>query len=112
MAPNKGSLDDMPRATFDYIYHHLFLPHQLPGADDASPKSEASLLDFIHQSLERFLPRRQDEKAVKAGISMIDFLRKSRNPQGHLKEAGVKEVLQELLAGGGHFRFCTTQTAH
>ncbi len=102
----------MPRATFDYIYHHLFLPHQLPGADDASPKSEASLLDFIHQSLERFLPRRQDEKAVKAGISMIDFLRKSRNPQGHLKEAGVKEVLQELLAGGGHFRFCTTQTAH
>ncbi|OAR01441.1 hypothetical protein LLEC1_04033 [Akanthomyces lecanii] len=98
MAPTKGNPLDMPRATFDYIYHHLFLPHQLPGADDASPKSEASLLDFIHQSLQRFLPRRQDERAVKASISMIDLLRKSRSPQGHLKEAGVREVLQELLA--------------
>lgn len=99
MAPTKGIPLDMPRATFDYIYHHLFLPHHLPGADDASPKSEASLLDFIHQSLQRFLPRRQDEKAIKASISMIDLLRKSRNPQGHLKEAGVREVLQELFAG-------------
>lgn len=97
MAPT-GSLADVSRPTFDYIYHHLFLPRQLPGADDASPKGDASLLDFIHQSLERFLPGRQDETAIKASISMIDFLRKSRSPQGHLKEAGVREVLQELLA--------------
>ncbi|KAJ3489573.1 hypothetical protein NLG97_g5962 [Lecanicillium saksenae] len=98
MAPNNAGPYDMPTTTFDYIYHHIFLPPQLPGADDASPKSEASLLNFVHQSLQRFLPSRHDEKSVKAGIALVDFLQKSRNPQGHLKEAGVREVLQELKA--------------
>ncbi|KAJ6785676.1 hypothetical protein PWT90_00969 [Aphanocladium album] len=96
MAPNNAGPYDMSTTTFEYIYNHIFLPPQLPGAEDASPKSEASLLNFVHQSLQRFLPNRQDEKSVRAGIALIDFLQKSRNPQGHLKEAGVREVLQEL----------------
>lgn len=90
----------MSSTTFEYIYHHIFLPPHLPAVDDASPKSEASLVDFVHQCLERFLPQRRDEKAVGAGISMMQFLQKSRNPQGHLREVGVREVLQGLQADG------------
>lgn len=95
-----GNLDDMPRTRFEYIYNHLFLPPKLPGADDASPKNEATLLDFLQKSLELFLPGRHDERAIRASISMIKFLRTSRNPQGTLREPGVREVLQGLSSQG------------
>lgn len=101
MAPKKESLDLMSRTSLEYIYHHLFLPPKLPGTDDSSQKNEAILLDFVQQSLERFLPDRQDGEVVKVSISMMKCLRTSRNPQGYLRDAGVKEVLQGLSAHDG-----------
>lgn len=100
MSCSEGSRYDMSKATFEYIYHHLFLPPNLPGTDDTSTKCETALLDFVHRSLQRFLLGRSDEDAVRAGTSLLDSLRKSRNAQGHLKEAAVSEILQDLSTRG------------
>ena len=91
-----GGRYDMPKAAFEYVYHHLFLPPNLPGADDTSTKCETALLDFVHGSLQRFVFGRSDEKAVGAGASLLDSLRKTRNAQGQLREVAVSEVLQDL----------------
>ncbi|OQE17962.1 hypothetical protein PENSTE_c019G07856 [Penicillium steckii] len=66
MAPNGGKLEDISTTSFGYIYHHLFLPPKLPGADDTSQKNDTTLLEFVQQSLRRFLPGHHNEDAVKA----------------------------------------------
>lgn len=43
MVPGGGKLEDVSRTSFGYIYHHLFLPPKLPGADDTSEKNDATL---------------------------------------------------------------------
>jgi hypothetical protein len=96
MAPNGGKLEDVSRTSFGYIYHHLFLPPKLPGADDTSQKNDTTLLEFVQQSLRRFLPEHHDQDAVKAGISILKSLRTSRNPQGYLREVVVRDILKEL----------------
>ncbi|KAL3446142.1 hypothetical protein BJX65DRAFT_296583 [Aspergillus insuetus] len=96
MAPNGGNLEDVSRTSFGYIYHHLFLPPKLPGADDTSQKNDTALLEFVQRSLRRFLHGHHDEDAVKAGISVLKSLRTSRNPQGYLKDVVVQDILKEL----------------
>ncbi|KAL3483630.1 hypothetical protein BJX62DRAFT_249297 [Aspergillus germanicus] len=96
MAPNSGNLEDVSRTSFGYIYHHLFLPPKLPGADDTSQKNDTALLEFVQRSLRRFLHEHHDEDAVKAGISVLKSLRTSRNPQGYLKDVVVRDILKEL----------------
>ncbi|KAH7361362.1 hypothetical protein BKA66DRAFT_444743 [Pyrenochaeta sp. MPI-SDFR-AT-0127] len=66
MAHTKGSPDVITKTSFEYLYNHLFLPRKLSGADDASRKNEGLLLDFVLQSLQRFLPDRHDAKAINA----------------------------------------------
>lgn len=101
MAPNGGKLvEDVSRTSFGYIYHHLFLPPKLPGADDTSEKNDTTLLEFVQRSLRRFLPGHHDEDAVKAGISVLKSLRASRNPQGYLKDVVVQDILKELSSKG------------
>lgn len=106
MVPGGGKLEDVSRTSFGYIYHHLFLPPKLPGADDTSEKNDATLLDFVQRSLGRFLPGHHDEEAVKAGISVLRSLRTSRNPQGYLKDAVVRDILKELSSKGNAFSTC------
>lgn len=107
MASRQGGPHEMSKSSFEFIYHHLFLPPNLPGAHDASAKTEAALLDFVHHSLESFLPGRRDEQAIKAGILLVHSLRRSRHAQGYLREAAVSETLQELLTGSTRSRLYT-----
>lgn len=101
MAPAQSSRpDQMPGDVLTYLYHHLFLPPKLPTADDASQKNAVALLDFVKQSLERFLPGRRDEKTVRACLSMLKSLQASRSPQGYLKDACVRDILKGLSAQG------------
>ena len=96
MSCGAGGRYDMPKVAFEYMYHHLFLPPNLPGADDTSTKCETALLDFVYGSLQRFVFDRSDGKAVRAGTSLLDSLRKTRNAQGQLRQVAVSEVLQDL----------------
>ncbi|KAI8263017.1 hypothetical protein K4K58_013223 [Colletotrichum sp. SAR11_239] len=95
---SSSAADQMSRATLEYLYHHLFLPPKLPSADDASQKNDSALLRFLQLSLERFLPDRRDAKTIKASISMLKSLQASKTPQGPLKDANVRNVLQGLSA--------------
>lgn len=95
--------ESIKNTSFQYLYNHLFLPRKLSSADDETPKNEGLLLDFVLQSLQHFLPERHDAKAISASISMLQFFRKSRNNQGHLRDAGVREALQGLTTQGMNF---------
>lgn len=95
--------ESIKNTSFQYLYNHLFLPRKLSSADDETPKNEGLLLDFVLQSLQHFLPERHDVKAISASISMLQFFRKSRNNQGHLRDAGVREALQGLTTQGMNF---------
>ena len=40
---------------FAYLFHHLFLPRQLPGSDDDTADDDSFLIDFVINSLGEFL---------------------------------------------------------
>lgn len=105
MAPSKDNFDDISRTSFGYVYYNVFLPSKLPFADDTSQKNEMTLLEFVQQSLQRFILNRRDEEAVKAGISVMKSIRASRNSQGHLKDTGVREVFKGLSRKSKFFFF-------
>jgi hypothetical protein len=103
MASDSEKSDDVSGTSFGYLYHHLFLPPKLPGADDTSQKNDTALLEFVQRSLKRFLPGHHDQEALKAGISVLRSLRTSRDPQGYLKDVAVRDVLKELCSKGMFF---------
>ncbi|RSL41727.1 hypothetical protein CEP54_015728 [Fusarium duplospermum] len=81
-----------------YLYHHLFLPAELPDGDDGRPEDERLLMGFVHHSLESFLVKTDPEAgaAIKACSAMIERLQKSKNAHGFLSAGGVQSVLQQL----------------
>ncbi|RSL88379.1 hypothetical protein CEP51_001714 [Fusarium floridanum] len=96
MASDGGKPEDVSGTSFGYLYHHLFLPPKLPGADDTSQKNDTTLLQFVQRSLKRFLPGHHDQEALKAGVSVLMSLKTSKNPQGYLKDVAVRDILKEL----------------
>ncbi|RSM12590.1 hypothetical protein CEP52_002280 [Fusarium oligoseptatum] len=96
MASDGGKPEDVSGTSFGYLYHHLFLPPKLPGADDTSQKNDTTLLQFVQRSLKCFLPGHHDQEALKAGVSVLRSLKTSKNPQGYLKDVAVRDILKEL----------------
>ncbi|RSL81628.1 hypothetical protein CEP52_017151, partial [Fusarium oligoseptatum] len=82
----------------EYLYHHLFLPAELPDGDDDCPQNERLLMGFVYHSLESFLTKTDPEAgaAIKACRVMIERLQKSKNFHGFLSAGGVQSVLQQL----------------
>jgi hypothetical protein len=85
-----------------YLYHHLFLPAELPDGDDNCPEDERLLMGFVHHFLESFLMKTDPEAGatIKACSVMIERLQKSKNAHGFLSAGGVQSVLQQLSLEG------------
>ncbi|KAM0433504.1 hypothetical protein ACHAPT_004384 [Fusarium lateritium] len=83
--------------SFDYLFHHIFLPQKLPGDDDESASNVAALVSFVQRSLQRFLTESPaDQVATRSCISMMGRMQKSTDNHGSLDEDGVRQVLREL----------------
>ncbi|KAI8648277.1 hypothetical protein NCS55_01496600 [Fusarium keratoplasticum] len=94
---NVGS-ENLTNKDVEYLYHHVFLPAELPDGDDNCPEDERLLMGFVHHSLESFLMKADPEAgaAIKACSVMIKRLQKSKNAHGFLSAGGVQDVLQQL----------------
>lgn len=99
------TLESIKKTSFEYLYNHIFLPRKLSSLDEATPKNEGLLLDFVLHSLQRFLPECHDAKVIETSISMIRCLRRSRNNQGYLKDTSVREAFQGLTTQGMDLHF-------
>ncbi|KAF9769646.1 hypothetical protein IL306_012919 [Fusarium sp. DS 682] len=81
-----------------YLFHHMFLPPQLPGGDDMSTPNTIFLTDFVLQTLQRFTVELggKDAEAVERAISMLQTMRDTTDLKGFLDHVGVQKVLEAL----------------
>ncbi|CAK4034215.1 Hypothetical predicted protein [Lecanosticta acicola] len=100
--PTVASLSDLSARELDFIFHHVFLPPQLPSAaEDAEtlPDLEAALLTAIQKSLKAFALYCP---AIKGTLDMtsdgLDRMFTTMTTAGVLSESMVAEELQNLCA--------------
>lgn len=85
-----------------YLVNHLFLPPQLPGADDHSVKYDSTLLALVCQTLKSFtddfrLPAQQSKCSLIATAAFLNLAR-LQNEEGHLDASNLAEVLRSLAS--------------
>lgn len=82
----------------EYLFHHLFLPPQLPGGDDTSTSNTVFLTEFVLTSLRRFTDELVEENAgnSRPAISMLQGMQFATESQGLLDHVGVERTLKQL----------------
>ncbi|EWZ78101.1 hypothetical protein FOWG_17578 [Fusarium oxysporum f. sp. lycopersici MN25] len=88
----------LTKANLEYLAHHIFLPTKLPGGDDSSAKNEILMVNFVLDTLVRFMGEctSEDETAIEACVAMIKGLKISKSAQGSLSANDAQEVLRHL----------------
>ncbi|KAK1708175.1 uncharacterized protein BDZ83DRAFT_768810 [Colletotrichum acutatum] len=92
----------MADQTSVYIYHHVFLPPQLPQSDDFSPINESALLEFVHDSVAEFreyVPKSQTS-SVNTAIGLMQAMARLHQPLGDTVAIDESELLQILKDSG------------
>lgn len=92
----------LTKANLEYLAHHIFLPTKLPGGDDSSAKNEILMVNFVLDTLVRFMGEctSEDETAIEACVAMIKGLKISKSAQGSLSANDAQEVLRHLSPQG------------
>lgn len=82
----------------EYIFHHVFLPPQLPDGDDASPANELCLIELVRDCLIEFLPRADPSyhEAIKCAAALMKNTQTATSYDGYLQEDGVRAVLKQI----------------
>lgn len=85
-----------------YLFHHIFLPPQLPQADDYSPEYDMILLKRVTEALGTFSSHvlSQDTSVITAGISMMEALRAICGGKGEVNEKALIDALNQLETKG------------
>ncbi|KAK2480402.1 hypothetical protein H9L39_07970 [Fusarium oxysporum f. sp. albedinis] len=88
----------LTKANLEYLAHHIFLPTKLPGGDDSTAKNEILMVNFVLDTLVRFMGEctSEDETAIEACVAMIKGLKISKSAQGSLSANDAQEVLRHL----------------
>ncbi|CAG8981657.1 hypothetical protein HYALB_00013532 [Hymenoscyphus albidus] len=86
-----------------YMFHHTFLPPNVPQEDDFDPQNKDTLLCTISDALQRFkAAARCDQQATIEPIRiMIEDLRSVREDLGAISEANLERALKKLSKKGG-----------
>ncbi|OHF02115.1 hypothetical protein CORC01_02694 [Colletotrichum orchidophilum] len=81
-----------------YIIHHVFLPPQLPQADDFSPENESALLRFVRDSVvdfRNYVPSSQAD-SVGIAIGLMEAMIRIHQPLGDTVAVEQDELFQSL----------------
>lgn len=97
---NQTSSDATSRDAITYLTRHVFLPPQLPHADDFDSNHESFMLDPILGGLSRFkqclsLAQRQIIDSVIAMITSLKATNKTTSSTGGGPEECFKETLRQ-----------------
>ncbi|KAI9370544.1 hypothetical protein BJX61DRAFT_544525 [Aspergillus egyptiacus] len=80
-----------------YLFHHIFLPPELPQEDDYKAEYDLKLLDAVIYALHEFkanVPKNQGE-ILSTVITMVSRLRQTCGYQGDVDEAKLRKSLDE-----------------
>jgi hypothetical protein len=83
-----------------YMFHHVFLPPQLPQKDDLAASSDAALVEMVWNCLEEFRSLHGNSCAVQSVASMVRNFRTVHAEGGHISDVRLEEVLAELSKDG------------
>ena len=87
---------------FPYMTHHVFLPPQLPDADDTDPLREMALMRSVHSALQRFMSLQKDDDlaGIMCCIKMVNLMMSLRDSAGALDSDTLDEALSQLQENG------------
>ncbi|KAJ6126300.1 hypothetical protein N7471_010793 [Penicillium samsonianum] len=86
-----------------YLFRHIFLPPEVPQAEDYNVQQEHRLLESVVDALRRFsdyVPT-ADTTIVRKATEMVSRLRKAYSPHGDVDEKQLEMSLAELPIRGG-----------
>lgn len=88
----------MPLAASLYLFHHIFLPPQLPQADNYSLEYGMILLKRVTEALGTFSSHvsSQDTSVITAGTSMMEALKAIYGGKGEVNEKALIDALNQL----------------
>lgn len=103
--PNQNTARGISRDAILYMFHHVFLPANVPQEDDYNPEYEALLLDRVIESLCRFKERAPSQHAdtLDSITTMITRLRTICESQGYVNERELGKALTQLDTEGTIF---------
>ncbi|KAH7175914.1 hypothetical protein EDB81DRAFT_751349 [Dactylonectria macrodidyma] len=99
-SPGHSSSDQMP---MNYIFHHVFLPPQLPGGSDITPENDYYVVKFVLEALREFSYQAGpylDDLAIEAAISLVENTLNTMSSLGGLEECSTQHVLKHLAITG------------
>ena len=88
-----------------YLFHHIFLPPEVPQAEDYNAQHEHRLLDSVVDALRSFsnYVSTADTAILRKATEMITRLRKAYSPHGDVDEKQLEMSLAELPILGKHY---------
>ncbi|KAH7157836.1 hypothetical protein B0J13DRAFT_617893 [Dactylonectria estremocensis] len=87
----------------NYLFHHVFLPPQLPGGSDITPENGHFLVKIALESLREFRYQAGpflDDAAIEAAISLVENTMHTMRSLGGLEECNTQQVLKYLAFTG------------
>lgn len=102
---NQNTAQGISRDAILYLFHHVFLPANVPQKDDYNTEYEVILLDRVVESLCRFkeLAPSQHVDTLDSVTTMITRLRKIHESQGYVNERELGNALAQLDTEGAIF---------
>ena len=91
-AASSGGCNTLPtRQSLDFIYHHVFLPPQVPQQDDYLPELDLALMQIAQESLGTLLSCTPSEchQGIAAATRMLSAMQKIHEDG----QIGSKELL-------------------
>lgn len=89
---------DLSQEEVDFLSNHLFLPYELPQADDRKPHLEDALLQLVADAATTFadLVPQDQRPAARLVIQAVSQLRSSRNESGAVDSEKLLRAMRSL----------------
>lgn len=92
-------------AVLNYMVHHVFLPPQLPQADDFRPQHDTALIETMLKALSNLEPLVDDSTTVTALQMSSVALRRLKDTfnvdaAGAIHQLRLRDLLQEVSVTG------------
>ncbi|KAK7426743.1 hypothetical protein QQZ08_006779 [Neonectria magnoliae] len=93
-----AQMPDVGEELINYLFHHVFLPPQLPDEHDGSSHKDGCLIKLVLETLRLFLKKAHPSHgiAIEAAIRMVENLKTARHSDGGVQELGTQLVLEQI----------------
>ena len=103
--PSSLSASNLPSSQLLYLFHHVFLPPNLPSGDDSDPGSDDALIGVVQGCLLTFA----DTAPESAKVTILEAhdamrnLRQVRDANGLVHEDALRQGLLRISSKGTQY---------